>query len=67
MCRSLPQARDVRGYVLSLEGEVFRDDGVGGQAAEGAGGREREAEEVAGGADARHGGDEGTAVRKMVT
>ena len=28
------------GHVLCLEGEVFRDDGVGGQAAEGAGGRE---------------------------
>ena len=38
-----------------------------GDAAEGARGRERKAEEAAGRADARHGGDEGTSVRKMVT
>ena len=36
----------------------------GGQAAEGAGGRERQAEEALGRADARHGSDEGTAVKK---
>ena len=35
--------------------------------AEGAGSRERQAEEAAGRADARHGGDEGTAVKKVVT
>ena len=34
MRRSLPQARDVGRHVLCLEGEVFRDDGVRGQAAE---------------------------------
>jgi putative transposase len=38
-----------------------------GGAAEGAGGRERQTEEALGRADARHGGDEGTAVKKMVT
>ena len=37
-----------------------------GDAAEGAGGRECEAEEAAGRADARHGGDEGALVKKVV-
>lgn len=51
------------GTCLSLESEVFRDDSVGGRAAEGAGGRECQAEEAVGRADARYGGDEGTAVK----
>jgi hypothetical protein len=38
-----------------------------GDAAEGARGRERKAEEALGRANARHGGDEGTALKKMVT
>jgi hypothetical protein len=39
VCRSLPQAWNVGRHVPCVEGEAFRDDGVGCQAAEGAGGR----------------------------
>ena len=55
------------GTCLSLEGEVFRDDGVRGEATEGARRRERQTEATSGRTDARHGGDKGTAVKKMVT
>ena len=60
-------SRDVGRHVLCLEGEVFRDDGVLGQASEGAGGRECQAEEAAGRADARHGGDARASPEKVVT
>lgn len=52
------------GMCLSLEGDALRDDGAGSQAAEDAGGRERQAGKAVGRADARHGGDEGTAVKE---
>ena len=47
--------------------QVRRAGGVGGQAAEGAGERERQAEEAAGGCHAGQCGAEGSADKKMVT
>jgi hypothetical protein len=44
---SVPQARDLAGDVLQLEGEVRRDDRIGRAPAEGPRGREREAEGAA--------------------
>lgn len=44
----VPQAPDQRGDLLQVEGEVRRAGGIGRTAAEGARGREREAEEAAG-------------------
>jgi hypothetical protein len=46
------QARDLRGDAVQLEGQVRRPGRVGRDAAEGAGGGEREAEEAARRADA---------------
>ena len=51
--RPVPQARDQRGELLQLESQVRRTRGLGGQAAEGAGERERQAQEAAGGCHAR--------------
>jgi len=51
--RPVPQARDQRGELLQLESQVRRARGLGGQAAEGAGERERQAEEAPGRCDAR--------------
>jgi len=45
---AVPAARDLRGDVLQLEGEVLRDDGLGGAPVEGTGGREHEAQAAAG-------------------
>ena len=45
--RRVPQARDQQRHVLQMEGQVRRPGSVGRQAAEGAGGRERQAEEAA--------------------
>src|SRR5512136_2491915 len=50
-----------------MEGEVWRDDSVGRQAAEGAGDGECPAEEVAGGVAARERGGARGATKKMVT
>ena len=50
--------------LLQLEGQVRRARGLRGQAAEGAGERERQAEEAAGGRHARQRGAEGPAVQK---
>ena len=60
-------ARDLRGDLLQLEGEVRRDDGVGGAPAEGARTGERQAEAAAGRGGARQGGAEGSARPKMVS
>src|ERR1700736_3142845 len=49
------------------KGEVWRAGSLGRQAVEGTGGREREAEEAAGGNYARHGHAEGCGCKKMVT
>jgi competence protein ComEC len=64
--RPVPQARDLGGDVLQLEGQVRRHGRVGGEAAEGARGRERQAEEASGRADAGCGGAARAAVKKMV-
>ncbi len=63
----LPQARHQQRDVLQVEGEVRRAGGVGRPAAEGARGREREAEEAAGRGDARQRHAEGHRDKKMVT
>lgn len=55
------------GTCLSLEGKAFRNDGFRGKAFEGARGRTRKAEEVAGRADARHGCDARASSKRMVT
>src|SRR6266545_4628791 len=65
--RSVPQARDQRGKLLQLESQVRRARGVGGQAAEGAGERERQAEEAIGRCHARQRSAEGPSCKKMVT
>jgi putative transposase len=52
---------------LQLEGQVWRVGGVRGEAAAGAGGRDCEAQALAGGCDAGQSGSEGSAVKKMVT
>lgn len=48
---AVPQARPPRRDLLQVALEIWRHGGVGRPAAEGAGGREREAQEDAGGAD----------------
>ena len=65
--RSVPQARDQRGKLLQLEGQVWRAGSLRGQASEGTGERERQAEEAAGRRHARQRGAEGPAGKKMVT
>ena len=60
----VPQARDQQRDVLQVEGQVRRPGGVGGPAAEGAGGRERQAEEAAGRRDARQRHAEGPRMQK---
>ena len=66
MHRPLPPVWDVGRHVLRPEGEVTRDDGVWGKAAEGAGRRERQAEEAAGRGDVRHGDPEGCRRKKCM-
>src|ERR1700730_217698 len=63
----VPQTRDQRGDVLQVEGQVRRSGCVGGTAVEVAGGRERQAQEAAGGSDARKRDAEGSEFKKMVT
>ena len=60
-----PQAWDQRCDLLQLEGQIRRDDGVGGGAATHARGREPPAEEAAGGVDARQRGVEGSPGKKL--
>src|SRR5690606_32822286 len=62
----LPQARHCRQHLLPLEVEVWRDGCQRGAAAQGAGGRERQAQAPAGGETAGDHGDEGRAVAKVV-
>ena len=62
--RALPQARNVVGDVLRLEGEVRRDGRVGREAAQGARGRERAAEAALCRRDARQRRAEGTRWQK---
>src|SRR5215475_12988183 len=50
-----------------MEGQIRRDGGVGGPAAEGAGGRERQVKEAAGRGDARQRDAAGRGRKKMVT
>src|SRR5581483_2555546 len=63
----LPQARDQQRHVLCLEGEVWRHGRFGGQAAEAARGRERQAEAAVGRFNARQRRAEGFAVKKILT
>src|SRR5215469_8930571 len=63
----VPQARRQRCDLLQVEGQVWRDGGVGGPAAEGAGGRERQVKEAAGRGDARQRDAAGRGGKKMVT
>jgi hypothetical protein len=65
--RPMPQARDQQRDNLQMEGQVWRPRSLGRQATEGAGGRERQAEEAAGRGDARQRDAEGYRVKKMVT
>ena len=65
--RCVPQARDQQRDVLQVEGQVRRPRRIGRQAAEGAGGRERQAEEAVGRGDARQRDAEGYRRKKMVT
>ena len=65
--RSLPQARDQRCHVLQVAVEVWRHGGLRRAQAEGAGGREPQAEEAAGGDDAGCGDAEGDAGKKLLT
>jgi hypothetical protein len=62
----LPSARHLDGDVLQLEGQVRRAGRERGEAAAGARGRERAAEEAPGRCDARPGDAEGAAWKKMV-
>src|SRR5437763_7998188 len=64
--RSLPQAWDQPGDVLPVEGQVRRSRGVGGAPTADFGGRERAAEEAAGGGDAGQRGAEGRGLKKVV-
>ena len=64
---AVPPARRVGSDDLQLEGQVRRSGGVGGEAAAGARGRERQAQAVAGGAMLDNAASEGSAVKKMVT
>ena len=65
--RCVPQARDQQRHVLQVEGQVWRAGGVRRPPAEGARGRERQAEEAAGRGDARQRHAEGCRRKKMVT
>src|SRR4030081_924497 len=65
--RSVPQARDQRGELLQLEGQVRRARSLRGQASEGAGERERPTKEALGRRHARQRRTEGPAGKKMVT
>src|SRR6185436_10659199 len=65
--RVVPQARDQRADVLQLEGKVRRAGSFRGEAAEGAGERERQAQEAPSRYDARQRRVEGFAGKKMVT
>lgn len=51
--RRLPQARDQQRDLRQMEGEAWQSGGVRRQAAEGAGGRERQAQEAVSEANAR--------------
>jgi hypothetical protein len=59
---AVPQARHLLADILRLEGEVRRDERLGCQATEAAGGQECPAEEAAGGDDAEQCGAEGDIV-----
>jgi hypothetical protein len=65
--RSVPQAWRQRRQHLQMENEVRRDRGLGGQAAEDAGGRLHAAEAVAGGRHTGQCGVEGSLGKEMVT
>ena len=65
--RCMPQARRQRGDLLQMEGQVRRPGRVRRPPAEGARGRERQAEEAVGRDDARQRHAEGCGVKKMVT
>jgi hypothetical protein len=54
-------------HVLQMEGQVWRSGGFRRQAAEDAGGREREAQEAVGRGDARQRHAQGCRIKKMVT
>ncbi|KAK83514.1 hypothetical protein L496_2698 [Bordetella holmesii CDC-H572-BH] len=63
----MPQARNLRGNVLQLEGEVRWHDGVGRSEAQGAGAGEQQAQEAVGRVDAGQGGASGSAKPKVVS
>src|SRR5215469_12373707 len=63
----VPSARCLATNLLCLEGEVWRHERLGCQAAEAAGGGERQAEEAAGRGDAGQRGAEGHHLKKVVT
>src|SRR3546814_7352875 len=63
----LPSSRHLGCHLLQVEGQVWRAGRVGGATAEGVGGRERQAEEAAGGSDAGQRHAEGCRCKKMVT
>ena len=65
--RAVPQIRDQRRHVLQVAVELWRHGGLGRAQAEGAGGREPQAEEAAGGDDAGCGDAEGDAGKKLLT
>ena len=62
----VPAARDLERDLLQVEGEVRRAGGLGGPAAEGAGGREPATEEAAGRVDAGQRGAQGPARKKRL-
>ena len=62
--RSVPQARDKRGELLQLEGQVRRARSLRGQASEGAGERERPAKEALGRRHARQRRTQGPAGKR---
>src|SRR4029434_3088933 len=66
-CRSVPQARRQRRQNLQMEGQVRRAGGLGGQAAEDAGGREHAAKTASGRRHAGQCGLEGPPGKEVMT
>src|SRR3546814_18209513 len=62
----LPSSRHLGCHLLQVEGQVWRAGRVGGATAEGVGGRERQAEEAAGGSDAGQRTVEGCSWKKCL-
>src|SRR5690606_19255196 len=65
--RCMPQAQLLGAVVLPLEGEVWRHDGIGGQAAEGTGTRKHGAQAHGGRAGAGYPHAEGREFKKVVS